>query len=311
MKKKSNCTPKCMTPEEFDKWIERNGHKVMTCDTPVPYYNTGVSCGLPNDMGNIPPEMMMVPGMMTRDSNVVIMRAKGNSMEGVGINDGDLLMIEYTQHFDNDDIVIASIDGEETLKSYHVDEDGQQWLVPANDAYDPIPLTEEMNVRFGGRLLWQLRREPRDIPRHINQSIKQYKMVNKLYADTKTTPRVPTEAEVKAALHSMGDKVEKGRHWLGPCRILMDCDFIPMDRYDLFCELVRSELPNHQSLPVAKELSHMAAGCFSKPFDQWCDKKAPVHGKYYNLYYNAAIEMLKVLPPDTHQFPLTPTKQAK
>ena len=32
----------------------------LVCDTPVPFYEMGISCGLPNEMGDIPPEMMLV-----------------------------------------------------------------------------------------------------------------------------------------------------------------------------------------------------------------------------------------------------------
>ena len=66
--------------------------KEMACDTLVPYYDMGISCGLPNEMGDIPPELMAVPGVLTMGLNVTFVRAQGDSMIGVNIHDGDLLM---------------------------------------------------------------------------------------------------------------------------------------------------------------------------------------------------------------------------
>ena len=182
----------------------------LVCDTPVPFYEMGISCGLPNEMGDIPPEMMMVPGMLTRGRTVSLVIAEGDSMIGVNIHDGDLLMVERTSHFNNQDIVAAKINGEDMLKSYYMD--------------------------------------------------------------------------------------EYGRHWLGPCRILMDRCYIPQNRYDLFCDLVCYVLPDHGHLPHEAELRRMAVDCFSKPFDTWRDEKAPVHGQHYLGYYDAGAAMLKALP---------------
>ena len=114
----------------------------LVCDTPVPFYEMGISCGLPNEMGDIPPEMMMVPGMLTRGRTVSLVIAEGDSMIGVNIHDGDLLMVERTSHFNNQDIVAAKINGEDMLKSYYMDEYGRHWLVPSNERYDATLLPD-------------------------------------------------------------------------------------------------------------------------------------------------------------------------
>jgi SOS-response transcriptional repressor LexA len=139
----------------------------VKCDTLVPYYDMGISCGLPTEMGDIPPEMVMVPGMLTMDLNVGFARAQGDSMIGVGIHDGDLLMLERTCHFNNQDIVAAWVDGAELLKSYYMDEHGRHWLVPSNDRYDAMLLTEEMDVKFAGRMVWNMRKDVHETTRNI------------------------------------------------------------------------------------------------------------------------------------------------
>ena len=106
----------------------------------------------------------------------------------------------------------------------------------------------------------------------MRNSILEYLQENAQAAKTK---RVPTREEVEVALWSVGPLINVGRHWLGPCRVLMDCGFIPEGRYDLFCELIGSVLPDHKHLPQEAELRRMAVGCFSKSFEKWTDEKAP------------------------------------
>ena len=214
-------------------------------------------------------------------------------MIGVGIHDGDLLMLETTNHFRNQDIVAAKIDGEDVLKSYYTDEHGRHWLVPSNDRYDALLLTEEMDVKFAGRMVWNFRKDVHETTRNIRQSIERaLKKMDELMVEE----HVLTREEVERALQHVGPLVKRGRHWLGPCRVLMDCGFIPKERYDLFCDLVSSVLPEHEHLPQEDELRRMAVDCFSKPFVTWTDKMAPVHGKHYLSYYIAGAAMQKKLP---------------
>lgn len=268
--------------------------KEMVCDTLVPYYDMGVSCGLPSEMGDIPPELMAVPGMLTMGRNVSFVRAEGDSMIGVNIHDGDLLMVESTCRLNNQDIVVAKVDGKELLKSYYMDEHGRHWLVPSNERYDAILLTKDMDVKFVGRLVWNMQRDVHETTRNIRQAIERY--LEKNGETTAKMQRMLTREEVERALLFIGPQVKKGRHWLGPCRVLMDRGYVPKNRYDLFCDLVGCVLPDHRHLPQEAELRRMAVDCFSKPFKTWTDEKAPVHGQHYLGYYDAGAAMLKALP---------------
>ena len=265
----------------------------VKCDTLVPYYDMGISCGLPSEMGDIPPEMVLVPGMLTMGLDMSFARAQGDSMIGVGIHDGDLLMLERTCHFNNQDIVAARVDGAELLKSYYMDEHGRHWLVPSNDRYDAILLTEEMDVKFAGRMVWNFRKDVHETTRNIRQSIE--RALEKM-GKSMVEEHVLTREDVERALQYVGPLVKRGRHWLGPCRVLMDSGFIPKERYDLFCNLLSSVLPDYEHLPRADELRRMATACFSKPFATWTDDKAPVHGKHYQGYYHAGATMQQKLP---------------
>lgn len=260
-------------------------------DTPVPFYDLGVSCGLPNELGEIPPEIIMMPCQLARPS-VFMSWAKGDSMEGVNIHSGDMLIMDNVQKYYNHDVVLARIDGEELLKTYYVDEEGRHWLLPSNDKYDAILLTEDTNVQFCGRLIWHID-APRETTRNIREAITRY--LNKHRTPVEAS-RVPTYEEVVEALNSIAPMVKAGRRWLGACRVLMDCGFIHKGCYDKFCELVDSVLPTHAHLPKAAELQRMATLCFSKPFRKWKDETAPVHGGHFEAYYEIGEAMLEKLP---------------
>ena len=168
----------------------------LVCDTPVPYYDMGISCGLPNEMGDVPPEMMLVPGILTMGLNVSMVKARGDSMIGIGIHDGDMLMVETTSHFNNEDVVAAVLDGEIMLKTYYMDEQGRHWLVPANDRYKATLLKEEMNVRFIGRLMWHFNK-PHDTTRNIRATIARSE------EDTPTPLPLKRESEYSHAYFSL------------------------------------------------------------------------------------------------------------
>lgn len=66
---------------------------------------------------------------------------KGDSMEGAGIRDGDLVFIRKQLTVDNGDIAAVIINDEATLKRwYYYPEEQKLVLRPENPAYDPIVL---------------------------------------------------------------------------------------------------------------------------------------------------------------------------
>ena len=83
-------------------------------------------------------------------------------MKGCGIDDGDLLVIDKSIDPHDGDIVVAFIDGEFTLKKVRIDPDGScLWLIPANDDYPPIKVTEENNFIVCGVLTYNIKRQLR------------------------------------------------------------------------------------------------------------------------------------------------------
>jgi len=85
--------------------------------------------------------------------DVFAVRVVGDSMIGAGILDGDLAIVRGAPRVENGTIAAVAIDGEVTLKRFHL-ELGAVTLVPANPRYAPRILREgDGEVRVLGRLV--------------------------------------------------------------------------------------------------------------------------------------------------------------
>ncbi len=104
-----------------------------------------VPAGPPNPTSATRPEEVLpidpVRSGLADRKDAFALRVHGDSMEGAGILDGDMVVVEPREPVPGD-IVVALIDGESTLKRYVV-RDGRPCLVSENPRYpDLLPATE-------------------------------------------------------------------------------------------------------------------------------------------------------------------------
>ena len=71
------------------------------------------------------------------DGEYFALRVRGESMLNAGILPDDLVIVHRQQDAHNGEIVVALFEDEATVKTL-CRRDGQTWLLPENDAYDPI-----------------------------------------------------------------------------------------------------------------------------------------------------------------------------
>ena len=76
-----------------------------------------------------------------RDGEYFALRVRGESMLGVGILPGDLVVVHQQSTAHNGEIVVALLEDEATIKTFSR-RDGKIWLLPANPDYQPIDGTE-------------------------------------------------------------------------------------------------------------------------------------------------------------------------
>ncbi|MCR0257683.1 helix-turn-helix domain-containing protein [[Clostridium] innocuum] len=80
--------------------------------------------------------------------------AKGDSMDGANIHNGDLLVFEKTNILENSQIGCFCVDNNDAMcKKFYKTDSGIIMLQPANDKYDPIAVTvENQCFRILGKL---------------------------------------------------------------------------------------------------------------------------------------------------------------
>ena len=89
--------------------------------------------------------------LIKRPAATYFVRVEGDSMIGAGIHDGDLLVVDRSLRPANGDVIIASVDGDFTVKTYRRDKDGIH-LEPANDAYPIITIKSGQQLDYFGKV---------------------------------------------------------------------------------------------------------------------------------------------------------------
>lgn len=77
------------------------------------------------------------PAEKSHDKVLFALKIKGDSMINAGILDGDIVIVEKTNHAYNGQIVVALIGDEATVKRLKMD-NGRVMLMPENPDYSPI-----------------------------------------------------------------------------------------------------------------------------------------------------------------------------
>ena len=89
--------------------------------------------------------------LVRRPAATYFVRVEGDSMVGAGIRDGDLLVVDRSLRPADGDVIIASVDGEFTVKSYRRDKNGIR-LEPANPSYPVIRLKAGQELDYFGKV---------------------------------------------------------------------------------------------------------------------------------------------------------------
>ena len=82
-------------------------------------------------------EVFPLPKPLVGEGTLFLLEVSGDSMIDAAICDGDYVVIRQQPTAENGEIVAAMLDGEATVKTFQR-KDGHVWLLPHNDAYDPI-----------------------------------------------------------------------------------------------------------------------------------------------------------------------------
>lgn len=109
----------------------------------IPLASFGISAGFPSPAGDFIDEGIDLNKVLIKHPSATILgRVKGQSMQDIGIDDGDLIIIDRSIEPTDGKIAVCYIDGGFIVKRIKIDKDCC-WLMSANDNFKPIKVTED------------------------------------------------------------------------------------------------------------------------------------------------------------------------
>ena len=273
-----------MTTEELRTLfcdMQSKGLTPMLCDTKVPLYDASVPCGEPAYCAEDFVETVMFPKELLSMHPEFVVTVRGESMKDAGIESGDsVTVMGDTKPYDGD-IVLASIDGEYTLKTYYQDEEGRIWLVPQNEDYVPILLDGSKPVKIYGKVR-EIMKTAHRVPTKLCA-----KAVKRALKAKEVKPKI-SDAKVSYAFREIAPMITAARLWYAVYRMMADYSVVEVEDFDTFIDKLKTEVPHHEHIPLKVELQRLAVQSFAKPVKQWKPDNAPVKGQRYKSYVDIA-----------------------
>ena len=116
----------------------------------VPLFAHTVRAGFPSPADDYVADTLdLNEHLMPRKEASFLLRAKGDSMLGAGIHDGDILIVDRSLTPVHGKIVIAALDGQFTVKRLEKKR-GKIRLLPANPEFEPIEIGDEQELQIWG-----------------------------------------------------------------------------------------------------------------------------------------------------------------
>ncbi len=129
--------------EDVNNFLENNAYT-------IPLYTSKIPAGYPSPLeGDIQEYVNLCQKLVPHQEHTFLVTATGDSMINAGIFDGDMLVVSNKQEARHRCIVIAMVDGQQTVKRLHI-ENGKYTLMPENENYPPIPIKEGMEFSIQG-----------------------------------------------------------------------------------------------------------------------------------------------------------------
>lgn len=129
-----------------------------TTNTELPLFQTGISAGFPSPADDYIEDRIDLNRELIRNpSSTFFGRVNGDSMINAGIGDGDLIVIDKSIEPKDGSIVVCVIDGEFTVKRFQKI-NGEIFLMPENEKYKAIKITNENDFRVWGTVTYTIKK---------------------------------------------------------------------------------------------------------------------------------------------------------
>ena len=116
----------------------------------IPFFDVGVAAGnLSYVTEYFPDSINLNQELVPNPKATFCVRVSGQSMVGAGINDGDLLIVDKQLEAKDNQIILAVINGDYTVKRLQKRADGY-YLQPENPDFEALKITQFMDFRIWG-----------------------------------------------------------------------------------------------------------------------------------------------------------------
>ena len=102
-------------------------------------------------------QIFPLPQELVGDGTLFMLRVRGESMVLAGVLPGDYVVIRQQPAVEQGEMCAALIDGEATVKFFRRTKAGEVFLDPANEGYEPIPVSSEQDASILGKVVAVLR----------------------------------------------------------------------------------------------------------------------------------------------------------
>lgn len=128
---------------------------------PLPYADHGIQAGFPSPAQDYITEAIDLNVEVVKHPAATFYgRVSGDSMINEGIEDGDLIVIDRAIEPSDGDLAVCCVEGDFTLKRIRIEPD-RVWLIPANEMFDPIMITDETRFIIWGVVTFVIKRKHR------------------------------------------------------------------------------------------------------------------------------------------------------
>jgi len=126
----------------------------LSDDLLIPLVWSSVSAGFPSPADDyIETSIDLNRELIRHPFATFYVRASGDSMIDAGIRPNATLIVDRAIETKSGDIVIARIGDELCVKELFIDDGGKVFLIPKNENYKPIVITEDLDFEIWGKVI--------------------------------------------------------------------------------------------------------------------------------------------------------------
>ena len=122
----------------------------------LPNSQSYVAAGFPSPAEDYLEDKINLQQVLIRNPTATyLLRVRGESMRDARLHDGDIIVVDRSLKPSHGHIIIGVVDGEFTVKRL-LQKGPKKYLQPANELFPPMEITEAMDFKPWGVVVWSL-----------------------------------------------------------------------------------------------------------------------------------------------------------